>query len=96
MPALRVLDGGRSTSETITVPRYALVETAMEAQEQTRLIDAGLAEVFGYVWAGRRTKALLALTSLQLELADARRVFRELAGIAEALPPADRPEGRAA
>jgi hypothetical protein len=98
MAELAILEGGRSTSERVSVARYLLAEYAMEAQVAVHDIDEKLAEAYALVWTGRRAKALLVISGLQVDMADARRAFRAIAGLAEDAepdPPAviDRPAG---
>lgn len=81
---LRVVDG--RVSDFVRVPRTALVEPAMEVQALGGDLAKELATLYALVWAGKRQRALVVLSGIQLSLSGTIAAVRELTGYIEELP----------
>lgn len=83
MARLRVV---RSTSENVSLPRYLVVETAMEAMASADEVVLSLASVEQRIWAGNRAAAMNELNRAGFRLEQMRDALADLAGIADRAP----------
>jgi hypothetical protein len=81
---LRVIDG--RSRDYVRLPRYQVAEAAIEVQALADELDQKLATAYALVWSGKRIKALLLISDIQLSVASVRRTFADLAGLTEAAP----------
>lgn len=87
-PALTVLP---PRSETVTLPRYRVVEAAMDAKALADDIDRALAAIEQRLFAGNRAGAINEMGRAHYRVSELRSAFLELAGLADSTPsdPAD-------
>lgn len=83
MPRPRIV---RINSERVSLPRYLLVEAAMDAIAVTDDLTRALAAIEQRVWAGNRAAAIQELNRAAYRLEHSRGALAELAGIADSAP----------
>lgn len=82
-PPLRVV---RDTSETVTLPRYRVVEAAMDAKALADDLERALGAIEQRMWANNRAAAVNEIGRAHLRIEQLRKAFLELAGIADRNP----------
>ena len=82
-PVLTVLP---ARSETVVIPRYRVVEAAMDAKALADDIDRALAAIEQRMWAGNRPAAINEIGRAHVRVAELREAFLELAGLADRTP----------
>jgi hypothetical protein len=76
----------RLSSATVTLPRYLVVETAMDAASLASELEESLRAIEQRLWAGNRAGAVDAITRAHRRVEQMRTSFTELAGIADLSP----------
>ena len=92
-PALTALP---ARSSTVTLPRYRVVEAAMDAKALADDLERALAAIEQRMWAGNRAGAVNEIGRAQLRIGQLREAFLELAGIADTAPTDPAPATRVA
>jgi hypothetical protein len=82
-PMLTVLP---ARSETVTLPRYRVVEAAMDAKALTDDLERALEAIAQRMWSGNRAAAVNEIGRAHLRIAEMRGAFLELAGLGETTP----------
>lgn len=82
-PALTVLP---ARSETVTLPRYRVVEAAMDAKALADDLEAALAVIEQRMWTNNRAAAVNEIGRAHIRIEQLRQAFLELAGIADRNP----------
>lgn len=82
-PVLRVV---RETSETVSLPRYRVVEAAMDAKALADDLERALGAIEQRMWAGNRAGAVNEIGRAHHRIEELRTAFLELAGIADSTP----------
>lgn len=82
-PVLTVLP---TRSETVTLPRYRVVEAAMDAKALADDVERALRAIEQRLFAGNRAGAVNEIGRAHLRIAELRSAFLELAGIADRAP----------
>lgn len=83
MPRLRVI---RANSEDISLPRYLVVETAIEATAAADEIALSIAAIEQRIWSGDRAAAINELNRAGYRVEQMRGALAELAGLADRAP----------
>ena len=82
-PTLTVLP---ARSETVVLPRYRVVEAAMDAKALADDLERTLGVIEQRIFAGNRSAAVNEIGRAHVRIAEMRESFLELAGLGETSP----------